>query len=202
MIALWYGLLAGMLAIYIALDGRNFGAGVLHWIVAKERLERRQIIAAIGPLWSWHEVWLVGAGGVMIMAFPSFMASAFSGYYLALFLVLWCILLRGISIEVGGHFDDPLWQGFWDFVFFVSNVLLAVLFGAAFGNLVRGEVTAVDTRGSLVWSDGPPIAVLGLEDLVVVAANGRVLVIPRARAQDVKQLVERLGGPPREGPQP
>ena len=138
MIALWYGILAFMLATYLVLDGRNFGVGILHWIVARTPAERCQIIAAIGPLWSWHEVWLVGTGGVMIMAFPRFLAAAFSGYYLALFLVLWCVLLRGISIEVGGHVNDRLWETFWDAVFFVSNVLLAVLFGAALGNAVRG----------------------------------------------------------------
>jgi cytochrome d ubiquinol oxidase subunit II len=138
MSALWYAILAFMLTTYVVLDGRNFGAGILHWIVARDRFERRQIIAAIGPLWSWHEVWLVGTGGVMIMAFPRFMALAFSGYYLALFLVLWCVLLRGISLEVGGHLDDHLWQTFWDAVFSLSNALLAVLFGAAFGNVVRG----------------------------------------------------------------
>ena len=138
MIALWYGILAFMLATYIVLDGRNFGAGILHWIVAKSPAERRQVIAAIGPLWSWHEVWLVGTGGVMVMAFPRLTAAAFSGYYLALFLILWCVLLRGISIEVGGHINDRLWQTFWDAVFVLSNILLAVLFGAASGNLVRG----------------------------------------------------------------
>jgi cytochrome d ubiquinol oxidase subunit II len=138
MVALWYGILAFMLATYIALDGRNFGAGILHWIVARNATERRQVIAAIGPLWSWHEVWLVGAGGVMVMAFPRLLAMAFAGYYLALFLILWCIVLRGVSIEAGGHIDDRLWQTFWDAVFVFSNVLLAVLFGAAAGNLVRG----------------------------------------------------------------
>lgn len=144
MSALWYAILAFMLSTYVVLDGRNFGAGILHWIVARDRQERRQIIAAIGPLWSWHEVWLVGTGGVMIMAFPRFMALVFSGYYLALFLVLWCILLRGISLEVGGHIDDDLWQTFWDTVFTVSNALLAVLFGAAFGNVVRGVPMEAD----------------------------------------------------------
>jgi cytochrome d ubiquinol oxidase subunit II len=138
MIALWYGILAFMLTTYIVLDGRNFGAGILHWIVAKNQAERRQVIAAIGPLWSWHEVWLVGTGGVMVMAFPRLMAAAFSGYYLALFLILWCVLLRGVSIEVGGHMNDRLWQSFWDAMFVLSNVLLAVLFGAASGNVVRG----------------------------------------------------------------
>jgi Cytochrome bd terminal oxidase subunit II len=138
MIALWYGILVFMLTTYIVLDGRNFGAGILHWIVARNQAERRQVIAAIGPLWSWHEVWLVGTGGVMVMAFPRLMAASFSGCYLALFLILWCVLLRGISIEVGGHLSDRLWQEFWDSVFVFSNVLLAVLFGAALGNVARG----------------------------------------------------------------
>jgi cytochrome bd ubiquinol oxidase subunit II len=127
-----------MLTTYIMLDGRNFGAGILHWIVARNQNERRQVIAAIGPLWSWHEVWLVGTGGVMVMAFPRLMAASFSGCYLALILILWCLLLRGISIEVGGHMSDRLWQQFWDAVFVFSNVLLAVLFGAALGNIARG----------------------------------------------------------------
>jgi cytochrome bd ubiquinol oxidase subunit II len=138
MIALWYGILAFMLTTYIVLDGRNFGAGILHWIVARNQTERRQVIAAIGPLWSWHEVWLVVTGGVMVMAFPRLMATSFSGCYLALFLILWCVVLRGISIEVGGHLKDRLWQQFWDAVFLFSNVLLAVLFGAALGNIARG----------------------------------------------------------------
>jgi hypothetical protein len=98
----------------------------------------RQVIAAIGPLWSWHEVWLVGTGGVTVMALPRLMAASFSGCYLALFLILWCVLLRGISIEVGGHLSDRLWQAFWDAVFVFSNVLLAVLFGSALGNVARG----------------------------------------------------------------
>ena len=138
MITLWYGILGFMLTTYIVLDGRNFGAGILHWVVARNQNERRQVIAAIGPLWSWHEVWLVGTGGVMLMAFPRLMSASFSGCYLALFLILWCILLRGISIEVGGHLSDLLWQEFWDAVFVFSNVLLAVLFGAALGNVARG----------------------------------------------------------------
>jgi len=144
MSALWYAILAFMLTTYVVLDGRNFGAGILHWIVARTPLERRQVIAAIGPLWTWHEVWLLGTGGVMMMAFPRFMALVFSGYYLALFLVLWCILLRGMSLELGGHIDDPLWQTFWDVIFTVSNALLGILFGAAFGNVVRGVPLADD----------------------------------------------------------
>jgi cytochrome d ubiquinol oxidase subunit II len=135
-----------MLIIYVALDGRNFGAGILLWRVARTREERRQVVAAIGPLWSWHEVWLVGFGGTLLAVFPRLMASAFAGYYLALFLILWALILRGISLEVAGHIDDPLWQGFWDFVFTFANFLLAIIFGAAAGNLERG--VPLDAQGN------------------------------------------------------
>jgi cytochrome d ubiquinol oxidase subunit II len=103
-------------------------------------------VAAIGPLWSWHEVWLVGFGGTLVAVFPRLMASAFAGYYLALFLILWCLILRGIALEVGGHIDDRLWQSFWDFVFVVASGLLALLFGAAAGNVARG--VPLDARGN------------------------------------------------------
>src|SRR6202451_3145203 len=137
MIAAWFGIAAFMLIAYVTLDGRNFGAGMLHGLVARTPLERRQVIAAIGPLWTWHEVWLVSTGGAIFLAFPRLLASAFSGYYLALFLILWCVVLRGVSIEVGGHIDDRLWQTFWDAVFTSSSSLLALLFGAALGNVIR-----------------------------------------------------------------
>jgi cytochrome d ubiquinol oxidase subunit II len=146
MIATWYAVVSFMLIIYIVLDGRNFGAGMLQWFVARTPEERRQVIAAIGPLWTWHEVWLLGFGGTLIAIFPRLMASAFAGYYLALFLILWCLILRGISLEVGGHINDRLWQGYWDFNFVLSNLLLAILFGAAAGNVARG--VPVDAQGN------------------------------------------------------
>jgi len=138
MVGTWYVIVSFMLIAYITLDGRNFGAGTLHYIVARTPEERQQVIAALGPLWSWHEVWLVGFGGTLLLAFPRLMASAFAGYYLALFLILWSLVLRGVSIEVRSHIDDRLWQSFWDFVFIASNLLLAMLFGVAAGNLIRG----------------------------------------------------------------
>jgi cytochrome d ubiquinol oxidase subunit II len=151
MIAAWYAAVSLMLIIYVVLDGRNFGAGMLHWFVARTPEERRQVVAAIGPLWSWHEVWLVGFGGTMIAVFPRLLASAFAGYYLALFLILWCLILRGISIEVGGHIDDRMWQQFWDFVFVISNFLLAILFGAAAGNVGRGVPLDADGNFSMAF---------------------------------------------------
>jgi len=146
MIATWYGIVSFMLIAYVALDGRNFGIGMLQAIVARTAEERRLVIAAIGPLWSWHEVWLVGFGGTLLAVFPRIIASAFAGYYLALFLILWSLILRGISLELGGHINDHLWQSFWGFVFVVSNLLLATLFGVAAGNLMRG--VPLDANGN------------------------------------------------------
>jgi NADH dehydrogenase FAD-containing subunit/cytochrome bd-type quinol oxidase subunit 2 len=139
-----------MLIVYVVLDGRNFGVGMLHWYVARTQDERRQVVAAIGPLWPWHEVWLVGFGGTLLAVFPPLMATAFSGYYLALMLILWGLILRGISLEVGGHIRDRLWQVLWDFVFVVSNFLLAFLFGTAAGNLERG--VPLDADGKFVMA--------------------------------------------------
>lgn len=146
MIATWYCVVSFMLIVYVALDGRNFGAGMLHWFVARTPEERRQVVAAIGPLWTWHEVWLVVFGGTLVAVFPRLMATAFSGYYLALHLILWGLILRGIAIEAGGHINDRLWQGLWDFVFVFGNFPLAVLFGAAAGNVARG--VPVDGQGN------------------------------------------------------
>lgn len=183
MIPAWYAVVSFMLITYIVLDGRNFGAGMLHWFVARTPEERRQVIAAMGPLWSWHEVWLVGFGGVLMAIFPRLMASAFAGYYLALFLILWGLILRGVSIEVGGHINDRLWQSFWDFVFVFSNFLLAILFGAAAGNLVRG--VPLDAGGSFsmpFFTDFRTSGYVGLLDwytvsiaifaVVILAAHG------------------------------
>src|SRR5260370_6374315 len=116
------------------------------WFVGKASEERGQVVAASGPLWTWHEVWLLGFGGTLIAIFPRLMASAFAGYYLALFLILWCLILRGVSLEVGGHINDRLWQADWDFIFVFSNFLLAILFGAAGGNVAR--CVPVDSPGN------------------------------------------------------
>jgi cytochrome d ubiquinol oxidase subunit II len=170
MIATWYAIASFMLIVYVVLDGRNFGAGMLHWRVARTPEERRQVIAAIGPLWSWHEVWLVGFGGTMLAVFPKLLASAFAGYYLALFLILWCLILRGISLEVGGHINDRMWQGFWDFVFVLANTLLAIVFGAAAGNLARGVPLASDGTFSMAFfTDFTPHGDVGLLDWYTVS---------------------------------
>jgi cytochrome bd ubiquinol oxidase subunit II len=135
---LWFWLVSVMVALYAVLDGFDFGAGALHLLVARRDEERRQVLAAIGPWWDGNEVWLLAGGGAMFLAFPAVLAAGFSGFYLALFLVLWCLVLRGVGIEFRSHVRDGLWRSFWDAAFALSSILMPVLLGAALGNVVRG----------------------------------------------------------------
>jgi cytochrome d ubiquinol oxidase subunit II len=137
-VELWFGIAAVTLATYVVMDGFDFGAGALHLFVARNDAERRQVLAAIGPFWDGNEVFLLATGGVLFVAFPKVLAAGLSGFYFAIFLVLWVLILRGIAIEFRSHIEDALWRTAWDFVFGVASTLLPVLFGAALGNLLRG----------------------------------------------------------------
>src|SRR3984957_10356477 len=134
----WFWLVAIMLTVYVLLDGFDLGAGAIHLLVAKTDQERRQVLASIGPVWDGNEVWLIAAGGTLYFAFPTLYASAFSGFYLPLMIVLWLLILRGISIEFRSHLEGPVWGSLWDAVFCGASGLLAIFFGAALGNVVRG----------------------------------------------------------------
>jgi len=150
----WFCLVAVMVAMYVLLDGFDLGAGAIHFLVTKTEEERRQVIASIGPVWDGNEVWLLAAGGTLYFAFPMLYASGFSGFYLPLMMVLWLLILRGTSIEFRNHVDSRVWIPFWDFVFSVSSLLLAVFFGAALGNVVRG--VPLDETGSFfepLWTN-------------------------------------------------
>src|SRR5712692_9850035 len=98
-----------MLALYVVLDGFDLGAGILHLFVARTDAERRQVLRTIGPVWDGNEVWLLAAGGTLYFAFPALYASGFSGFYLPLMIVLWLLVLRGISIEFRNHVRSQVW---------------------------------------------------------------------------------------------
>lgn len=146
MVEVWFALLCFTLAGFVVLDGSNIGVGVVQPWLARNDTERRALSNALGPLWSWHEVWLLGVGGVLFVAFPSALAVAFSGYYLALFLVLWGLIVRGVALEVGAHLPGALWRSFFDTLFAAASWLLAIALGAAIGNVVRG--VPLDARGT------------------------------------------------------
>ncbi|HVO79213.1 MAG TPA: cytochrome d ubiquinol oxidase subunit II [Terriglobales bacterium] len=135
---LWFIIVAVMLTAYVVLDGFDLGAGIIYLFAARTNEERRMVLRAIGPVWDGNEVWLLAAGGTLYFAFPQLYASSFSGFYLPLMMVLWLLMLRAIGIEFRTHIDEPVWQGFFDVIFSLSSVLLAIFFGAALGNVIRG----------------------------------------------------------------
>ncbi len=141
---LWFMIVAVMVAAYVVLDGFDLGAGVIYLGAARTPDERSSIIRAIGPVWDGNEVWLLAAGGTLYFAFPLLYASSFSGFYLPLMIVLWLLMLRGIGIELRHHIHNPVWAGFFDVVFCGSSLLLAIFFGAALGNVVRGVPLGAD----------------------------------------------------------
>jgi cytochrome bd ubiquinol oxidase subunit II len=175
--ALWFALAAVMVAIYVVMDGFDFGAGALHLVVAKSDRERRQVLAAIGPFWDGNEVWLLAAGGVLFLAFPKVLASGLSGFYLAIFMLLWVLILRGAAIELRSHVEDRMWRAFWDGTFAFASVLAPVLFGAALGNVLRGVPMTSDRWFALpLFASFSPRGELGVLDWYTVLCGVTALV--------------------------
>ncbi len=135
---IWFVLVAAMLTAYVVLDGFDIGAGIIHLVVARTEAERRSVLRSIGPVWNGNEVWLIAAGGTLFFAFPLVYASSFSGFYLPLNMVLWLLILRAIGIEFRIHLEAQVWRDFFDGVFSLSSILLAIFFGAALGNVLHG----------------------------------------------------------------
>ncbi len=144
---LWYSIIAVILVIFFILDGYDFGVGIIHLFFAKKEKDKVVISKAAGLFWDSNEVWLVAGGGLLFMAFPTFYASVFSGFYLPLILVLWLIVFRAIGLEFRGQFKYQMWKDFWDKAFGVSSLLLALFFGMALGNIVRGVNLGGVTNG-------------------------------------------------------
>ena len=133
---LWYFLIFLLIAGYFVLDGFDLGAGVLYPFIAKDEEEKAMIRRAIGPVWDGNEVWLLTAGGALFAAFAPAYATTFSGFYLAIMLVLFGLILRGVSVEFAAR--DRAWARVWDVCFFVGSLLPALLFGVAVGNVYAG----------------------------------------------------------------
>src|ERR687897_3317527 len=182
----WFVAVALMITVYVLLDGFDLGAGAIHPFAARNDRERRTILRAIGPVWDGNEVWLIAGGGTLFFAFRFLYASSISGFYLPLFMVLWLLIIQGLSIELRGHINDPMWASFWDAMFFIGSTLLAIFFGAALGNVVRG--VPLDEDGYFfqpLWTNFSPfnqtpgildwytilIGLLALATLVVHGSN-------------------------------
>lgn len=169
---LWFGLVAGMLAAYVVLDGFDLGAGAIHLWVARNEDDRRRVVRSIGPVWDGNEVWLVAAGGTLFAAFPVLYATAFSGFYLPLMMVLWMLIGRACAIEFRGLVEGPPWRPFWDAIFSVSSALLALFFGVALGNVVRGVPLKPDGHFfAPLWTSFHPAGETGILDWYTVVVG-------------------------------
>jgi cytochrome d ubiquinol oxidase subunit II len=172
-----------MIAGYVVLDGFDIGVGILHLYLARTDDERRVLIRSIGPVWDANEVWLLAAGGTLYFAFPALYAASFSGFYLPLMMVLWLLILRGVSLEFRSHVGGHIWSVFWDAVFSLASILLAIFFGAALGNVARG--VPLDAAGNFfepLWTNFQPSGqtgildwytiLIGITSLAVLALHG------------------------------
>lgn len=200
---LWFVLVAFMLTAYVVLDGFDLGAGAVHFLVGKTQGERQLALRAIGPVWDGNEVWLLAAGGTLYFAFPTLYASSFSGFYLPLMMVLWLLMLRALGVELRGHVDHPMWRSMWDVVFSGASILLAIFFGAALGNVVRGVPLRSDGYFFVPlwtnWMPGPSPGVLdwytvllGVMALVVLGTHGANFVALKTEG-DVNARARRVG---------
>jgi cytochrome d ubiquinol oxidase subunit II len=135
---LWFIAIAVLWAGYFLLEGFDFGVGILLPVLGRGDAGRRVMINAIGPVWDGNEVWLITAGGATFAAFPFWYASMFSAFYLPLLIVLVAMIVRGVSLEFRGKRDSARWRLGWDAAQFTGSLVPAVLWGVAFGNVVRG----------------------------------------------------------------
>ncbi len=148
---IWFVLWGILWAVYFVLDGFDFGAGILMNFIAKNDLEKRQVINSIGPFWDGNEVWLITAGGATFAAFPTTYAYMFSYLYSALLIILFGLIFRGVSFEFRGKEENPRWKRFFDLSIFLGSLIPALLFGVAFGNIFKGlPIDAEGYHGSLL----------------------------------------------------
>jgi len=174
---IWFWLVAVMIVGYVVLDGFDLGVGVLHLFLVRTEAERRASLRSIGPVWDGNEVWLLAGGGTLYFAFPLLYASAFSGFYLPLMIVLWLLVLRGVSLELRNHIDVGVWLALLDGVFGLSSALLTIFFGAALANVLRGVPLQADGYFFLpLWTNWRPGVSPGILDWYTVIGGLVALV--------------------------
>lgn len=174
---IWFWLVAVMIVGYVVLDGFDLGVGVLHLFLVRTESERRATLSSIGPVWDGNEVWLLAGGGTLYFAFPTLYASAFSGFYLPLMIVLWLLIVRGVSLELRNHLDMGVWQSLLDGLFGIASLLLTVFFGAALANVIRGVPLQPDGYFFLpLWTDWMPGVHPGILDWYTVIGGLVALV--------------------------
>jgi cytochrome d ubiquinol oxidase subunit II len=173
---LWFLLIAVLWIGYFVLEGFDFGVGALLRIVGKDEKGRRVLINTIGPVWDANEVWLLTAGGATFAAFPEWYATMFSGFYLALLLILVCLIVRGVAFEYRGKGHSDGWRARWDWSILITSWVLALLWGVAFGNVVRGVPidAAHEFTGNFFTLLNPFALIMGITTLLLFLTHGAV----------------------------
>ena len=174
---IWFWLVAVMIVGYVVLDGFDLGVGVLHLFLVRNESERLATLRSIGPVWDGNEVWLLAGGGTLYFAFPLLYASAFSGFYLPLMIVLWLLIGRGVSLELRNHLDLGVWRSLLDGVFGLASALLAIFYGSALANVLRGVPLQPDGYFFLpLWTNWQPGVAPGILDWYTVIGGLVALV--------------------------
>ena len=169
----WFILWGVLWAVYFMLDGFDLGVGIVYPFLGKDEAKRSAIRASIGPVWDGNEVWLITAGGATFAAFPAAYATLFSELYLAMLLILFGLIIRGVSLEFRSKGESPGWKRLWDAGFFVGSLVPALLFGVAFGNLFRGlPIDARGFHGGLLALLNPYALLTGLLFVMIFVTHG------------------------------
>jgi cytochrome d ubiquinol oxidase subunit II len=182
---LWFFLIAVLWIGYFVLEGFDFGVGILLPFVGRNNAERGTLIRTIGPVWDGNEVWLLVAGGATFAAFPGWYATLFSGFYLALFLILVGLIVRGVAIEYRNKRDDDRWRHRWDMALTISSAGPALLWGVAFADMVHG--VPIDAKGeftgNLLDLLGPYALFGGLTSLALFTFHGAIFLTLRTSGE-------------------
>jgi cytochrome bd ubiquinol oxidase subunit II len=174
----WFALIAVLWIGYFVLEGFDFGVGILLPILGRNEPERRAILRTIGPVWDGNEVWVLVAGGATFAAFPEWYATLFSGFYLALFLILVALILRGVAIEYRNKRGEAVWRRRWDLTIALGSFLPAVLWGVAFANIVAGVPIDAHKQftGNLLTLLNPLGLLGGLTTLLLFVTHGLIFL--------------------------
>jgi len=194
----WFVLYVMIIAGYVVLDGFDLGVGMLSPFIAREDRERRLLLNSIGPVWDGNEVWLVLGGGALFAAFPFVYASLFSGFYLAMMLVLLVLILRTVAIEFRSKRESARWRATWDGFFFASSLGITLLLGVALGNVVRGVAIDADGNMSISLIDllNPYSLAVGVVAVSMLSLHGAIFLTMKVEGDlldRVTRLVPRLG---------
>lgn len=174
----WFILIAVLWTGYFVLEGFDFGVGILMPVLARDQVERRVMLNTIGPVWDGNEVWVLVAGGATFAAFPEWYATLFSGFYLPLFLILVSLIFRNVAFEYRGKRTDVTWRAWWDRAIFTGSLVPAILWGVAFGNIVRGVKIDADKEyvGGFFDLLNPYALLGGLVTLGLFVTHGAVFL--------------------------